>query len=130
MEALKENISPLDHKGRAYFDILEGVRREYGLDQNEICRILKINEKRYSDWKRAGRIPSLAVDIQPGINIIQFANLYNKLSSFFETTEGAISWLKEKSDVAFNGASPLSVLEKDPNGLYIVNSYLSCRMNP
>jgi hypothetical protein len=132
MEALKaqDSMSIAEHKGRAYFDIIEGIRSEYGLNQIDICRILKVNDRRYSDWKKAGRIASFSSETQPGINIIQLSQLYNKLSSFFETTDGAKKWLNEESDVAFLGQSPMNILENDPNGLFLVNSYLSSRMNP
>lgn len=120
---------PTEHKDRAYFDIIEGIRREYNLDQNVLCRILKINKRIYFNWKKAEKVLSFDPVIQPGINILQLASLHNKLSSFFETTQGAIEWLNDESNVAFEGKSPLSILENSPNGLYLVNNYLAHRMN-
>lgn len=134
MEKIKERmpkeIKTIDRKGRAYLDILEGIRGEYGLDQIELSRILKIHDTRYSDWKNSGKIPSFSITTQPGINVIQFAKLYNKLSSYFATIDGAKSWLLEKSDVIYGQRSPLEILEEEDMGLFIVNNYLESRMNP
>lgn len=134
MESIKEvahkEIKDIDRKGRAYFDILEGIRAEYGLEQIELSRILKISDTRYSDWKKSGKIPTFNSTTQPGINVIQLATLYNKLSSYFATIDGARTWLKEKGDVVYKQTSPLEILEKEDMGLFLISNYLESRMNP
>ena len=103
---------------------------EFEWGQSHIAKILHIPHTTVNGWFKREEVKVSKGKATPNdVQIYDFIDLYNSISSYFVRKEDQVGWLS-KDHEAFGDRSPLAYMYEHPSHLREVKYYLETRMNP
>jgi hypothetical protein len=128
-EVLRDSHSR-DELGYALADILNGIRREWGLTLVELSNLLGRPHGTVKGWLKEGGYVGLDSALDPNTqSIIDFIDIYNMTASFFVKTADQSEWFKTPS-AKFDGKSPMAMISENPHNMMIARQIISRMLNP
>lgn len=86
--------------------ILEGLRKEMGLNQAEFARLVGLSARTVAAWEGGMNLKESSFR-----NIVQIGRLYSHLRKVFPDDSTLGTWLRTPNS-AFEGKKPLEVIER------------------
>ncbi len=106
----------------AILDALEQIRKDLGLSQLQLCKLIHIPTSLYSQWKNKGKVKIADKIGWHEFGCLEFIDLYNSVSDLLVEAEKVKAWYS--TDLG-DGTTPIQRLTENARSTLSLNEYVN-----